>query len=245
MSQTFEPIRDSPLTYSTATSTKCEIRSRIEQVGVVPTIRARSAKDAVYAAETLVAAGIPAVEISMTVPGALDVVAHLAKHGSEIIVGAGGLHDTDTALRCLDAGAKFLVGDALVPRLLALAAEQDAVAVQTAMTPTEIITALRAGADFVKAFPCDALGGHRYMRTLKSTFPDLPIIAAGGVTQQTAFDFVAAGATALDPGEDLVPQDAIEWRQSARIGELARRFLSSVRNGRISAESLSSYSIPA
>jgi len=238
MSQTFEPIRDTPLTHSASASTKCEIRDLMQRVGVVPTIRARSAKDAVYAAETVVAAGIPAIEISMSVPGALDVVNQLAKHASEIIVGAGGLHDTDTALRCLDAGAKFLVGDALVPRLLALAAEQDALAVQTAMTPTEIITAWRAGADLVKAFPCDALGGHRYMRTLKSTFPDLPILAAGGVTQLTAFDFIAAGATALDPGEDLVRQDAIEWRQSARIGELARRFLSSVRDARASSKSL-------
>ena len=139
------------------------------------------------------------------------------------------------AQQCLDAGAKFLTSDGLVLPVVDFAAKGDVVIFPGAFTPTEIIAAQKAGADFVKVVPCDAGGGHSYIRSLKAAMPDARLIAAEGVTQLTALNIVAAGATALGVGRDLIPAEAIRLRQSARIQELARRFLSFVDDGRIQA----------
>jgi 2-keto-3-deoxy-6-phosphogluconate aldolase len=135
----------------------------------------------------------------------------------------------------LGAGAKFLTSDGLVLPVVEFSAKENVVVFPGAFTPTEIIAARNAGSDFVKVVPCDAAGGDTYIRSLRAALPDVPLIAAGGITQLTAFNVISAGATALGVGRDLIPAEAVRLRQAGRIQELARRFLSFVDTGRIQA----------
>jgi 2-dehydro-3-deoxyphosphogluconate aldolase/(4S)-4-hydroxy-2-oxoglutarate aldolase len=215
-----------------APQTREQIHLRIGQIGIIPAIRFASAEDALFAAETVASAGIPILEISMTVPGAMGIISQLVKYAPEVIVGAGSILNANTARRCLDQGAKFLTSDGLVPDMVEFAAKESVVVIPGALTPTEIIAAWNAGADFVKVCPCDAVGGHNYIRSLKTALPEARLIAAGGVNQLTAVKFIAAGAAALGVGKELFPEEAIWLRQDLRIQELARRFLSSVDKGR-------------
>lgn len=201
------------------------IRNRILEIGIIPSVRVSSAEDARFVAETLSHAGIPIAEIAMTVPGALRVISDLAKSAPDLTVGAGSVLDAETARRCLDAGAKFLTTDGFIPEIVEHANLEDVVVFPGALTPTEVIAAWRAGSDFVKVVPCAAVGGDKYIRALKAPLAQIPLIAAGGVNQQTAPGYLAAGAIALGIGEALIPWEAVALRQSKRIGELARRFL--------------------
>jgi 2-dehydro-3-deoxyphosphogluconate aldolase / (4S)-4-hydroxy-2-oxoglutarate aldolase len=213
--------------------TREQVRVRIEEIGVIPAIRAAVSEDALFAAETIAGAGIPVVEISMTVPGAMSVISHMAKRAPEVIVGAGSILNADTAHRCLDQGAKFLASDGLVLDVVEFAAKESVVVIPGALTPTEIIAAWNAGSDFVKVFPCDAVGGHNYIRSMKVVLPQARLIAAGGVNQLTALELIRAGAAALGVGGDeLFPEEAIWLRQGRRIQELARRLMSLVDKGR-------------
>ena len=133
----------------------------------MPAIRVSSSDDALFAAETVYHSGIPTAEITMTTPGAIEVIARLAKEFPEMIVGAGTVLDADTARRCLAAGAKFLTSTGLVLEVVEFALMNDVVVFPGALTPTEVIAAWKAGSDFVKVFPCSANGGHRYIRALK------------------------------------------------------------------------------
>jgi 2-dehydro-3-deoxyphosphogluconate aldolase/(4S)-4-hydroxy-2-oxoglutarate aldolase len=215
-----------------ATLTREEVCACIEKIGIIPAVRVESAEDALFAADALAQVGIPVVEISMNERGAIDVISHLARHVPRMIVGAGNIFNTDTASRCLDKGAKFLTSDVFVPGVVELAAKEKITVIPAALTPTEIIAAWNAGSDFVKVTPCDAVGGHNYIRSLKAAMPQVRLIAAGGVNQLTALNFIKAGATALSAGRELIPDEAIWLRQTNRIQELARRFASSVLNGR-------------
>jgi 2-dehydro-3-deoxyphosphogluconate aldolase/(4S)-4-hydroxy-2-oxoglutarate aldolase len=168
------------------------IRTRIEQIGIVPAIRFASAGDALFAVNAVADSGIPIAEVTMTVPGAVDVISELARRRPELIVGAGTILDIETARRCLDAGAKFLTSPGLDIQIVEFAVKSNVVVFPGALTPTEIVTAWKAGSDFVKVFPCSLLGGASYIRALKSPFPDIPLIAAGGVTQGNTADFILA-----------------------------------------------------
>ena len=212
--------------------TRAEVRARIEEVGLLPAIRVSSSGDAVFAAETAYHCGIPVAEITMTTPGAIEVISRLAKDLPNMIVGAGTVLDADTARRCLDAGAKFLTSTGFVLEVVEVALKNDVVVFPGALTPTEVIAAWRAGSDFVKVFPCSANGGHSYIRALKVPFPQIPMIASGGVNQLTAVDFILAGAAALGVGAELIPSEALRVRNERQIQELARRFLGMVREGR-------------
>ena len=218
-----------------AMPTREEVCNRIFEVGVIPALRVESPEDALFVAEALTEAGIPIVEVASNVPGGANIVSYVVKHAPGTIVGAGNINTEVAARQCLDAGAKFLTSAALVLEVVKLAAKEDVAVIPGAFTATEIVAARNAGSDFVKVIPCDAGGGSGYIRSLKSALPDIPMIAAGGVTQQTALSIVAAGATALGIGRDLLPADAIRLREARRIQELARRFLSFVDNGRIEA----------
>jgi len=212
--------------------TRDQVRSRIQEIGIIPGIRVSSAPDALFAAETISASGIPIVELTMTVPGAIDAIAHLARNSPEIIVGAGTVWDIETARRCLDAGAKFLTSTGLDLSVVEFAVKENVVVFPGALTPSEVMMAWKAGADFVKVFPCSQVGGVSYIRTLKAPFPQVPLIASGGVNQETAADFILAGAVALGIGGDLIPHKAIAMRQPHRIRELARRYLGMVKEAR-------------
>jgi 2-dehydro-3-deoxyphosphogluconate aldolase/(4S)-4-hydroxy-2-oxoglutarate aldolase len=209
-----------------------QAKACIEGIGIFPGVRAASADEALYSAETIYDAGIPIVEITMTVPGAIEVIQQLAERFPNLVVGAGTVLDKETAERCLDAGARFITSTGLVPEVMEAALKCEVLAIPGALTPTEVIAAWKAGADFVKIFPAASLGGDLYIRSLKLPLPQIQIIAAGGVNPQTAANFILAGATAIGVGTELLPRDAVRKRQDHRIHELARRFLGFVKEGR-------------
>ena len=209
-----------------------EIRARIAEIGIIPAVRLHSAADALFAAEAISGAGIPIVEVTTTVPGAVDVIRELARQSPEIIVGAGTLFYADSARRCLDAGAKFLTTTGFDMDIVNLALGRDTVVFPGVLTATEAMAAFKAGCDFVKVFPCAQVGGPTYIRALKASFPQIPLIASGGVNQQTAADYVRAGAVALGIGADLIHQDAIKHRNHSWIRELARRYTNIVTETR-------------
>jgi 2-dehydro-3-deoxyphosphogluconate aldolase/(4S)-4-hydroxy-2-oxoglutarate aldolase len=211
---------------------KAEVRARIESIGIIPAVRVYSAEDARFAAEAVSRAGIPIVEITMTVPGALHVISDLVKHAPGTLVGAGSVLDTETAHECLQAGAAFLTTDALDLKVVEYAVKQEVTVFPGALTPTEVLNAWKAGSDFVKVVPCAQVGGDTYIKALKAPFPQVPLIAAGGVNQQTATNFILAGAVALGVGTALIPRESIKLRQADRIRELARRFVGFVEAGR-------------
>jgi len=211
---------------------KDEVRTRIREIAIIPAIKAPSGDDAHYAAEAVTHAGIPIVEITMTVPGALELISHLVHSHPGIVVGAGTVLDTETARRCVDAGAVFLTAPSFNPAIVEFATKEKIVVLPGALTPTEVVAAWSAGADFVKVFPCAQVGGDKYIKALNAALPQIPLIAAGGVNQQTAANFILAGAVAIGVGTELIPTEAIEKRQSDRIRELARRFAKLVGDAR-------------
>ena len=168
----------------------------------------------------------------MTTPGAIEVIAELARHNPELIVGAGTIFGLETARRCLDAGAAFLTSPGLDLEITEFAVKQDVVVLPGALTPSEIMAAWKAGSDFVKVFPCSVLGGASYIRALRAPFPNIPLIASGGVTQTNAADYILAGATAVGIGRDLVSPEAVKRREPQWIRELAGRFLQIVKDAR-------------
>ncbi len=210
-----------------------EVRVRIEDIGIMPSIRVASAELALFAAETVYEAGIPVVEVTMTVPNAVDVIAQLTQNYPNFVVGAGTVLDTDTARRCVDAGVRFITSPGLVPDVLEFTLKNDVAAIPGALTPSEVIAAWKAGADFVKIYPCAQVGGDRYIRALKVPLPQVRMIASGGVNQLTAANFIFAGAASLGIGSELMPRQALKMRQDQWIRELARRFLEAVRSARI------------
>jgi 2-dehydro-3-deoxyphosphogluconate aldolase / (4S)-4-hydroxy-2-oxoglutarate aldolase len=212
--------------------TKEQIRDRIKEVGIIPAVRVHSAEDALFATEAVTVSGIPIVEVTMTIPGAIDVIRELVKQNSELIVGAGTVLYLETARRCVDAGAAFLTSPGLDHEIVNFAVGRNVLAFPGALTPTEIMDAWKAGSDFVKIFPCFANGGPAYIRALKLSFPDIPLIASGGVDQQNAGDFILAGAAALGIGRHLIHPDAIKRRERGWIHELSRRYLAMVSQAR-------------
>jgi 2-dehydro-3-deoxyphosphogluconate aldolase / (4S)-4-hydroxy-2-oxoglutarate aldolase len=212
--------------------TREKVCERIAEIGIIPAIRVSCAEDAHFAAEAVNHGGIPIVEITLTIPGAVSLISALIRDPGRMMVGAGTVLDLDTARRCVDAGAHFLTSPGLDLEVVEFARKQDAAVFPGALTPTEVITAWKAGADFVKVFPCSQVGGDRYIKVLKTPLPQVRLIAAGGVNQQTATNFILAGATAIGIGGDLIPHEAIERRQARRIHELAGRFLGFVREAR-------------
>jgi 2-dehydro-3-deoxyphosphogluconate aldolase/(4S)-4-hydroxy-2-oxoglutarate aldolase len=212
--------------------TRTEVHARIEDAGILPAIRVSDPEHAYFAAEAVYSGGIPVAEITMTVPNALDVISRLSKNLPDMVVGAGTVLDIETARRCLDAGARFLTSPGFVPKVVEFALKHGVVVFPGALTPSEVIAAWKAGVDFVKIFPCEQMGGYHYIRTLKAPLPQVPLIASGGVTQQTAVDFILAGSSVLGIGAQLVPQEALHKRDEAQIHELARRFLGMVKEAR-------------
>jgi len=176
-----------------------------------------SAEQARYAAEAVYRAGIPIAEITMTVPGALGVIPELLESLPEMVVGAGTVLDLETAERSVAAGAKFLKSTGFIHEVVEFARSKGILVIPGALTPGEVIQVWKAGADFVKIFPGAALGGDHYIRALKAPFPQIPLVAAGGVNQRTALDYILVGASALGVGGELIPNEALERKQEEPI----------------------------
>jgi len=211
---------------------RSEVSALIKDVGIIPAVRVSSGEDAHFAAEAVTRGGIPIVEITMTVAGAVNLIAHLVRHHPKMVVGAGTVLDVATARLCVDAGASFLTAPGFDPPILELGAKEDIAVLPGALTPTEVLTAWKAGADFVKVFPCAQVGGDKYIKALHASLPEVSLIAAGGVNQQTAVNFILSGATAIGVGAELIPTEAIRRGQKERIHELARRFKGFVTEAR-------------
>jgi 2-dehydro-3-deoxyphosphogluconate aldolase / (4S)-4-hydroxy-2-oxoglutarate aldolase len=212
---------------------KKSVRDRITEIGIVPVVRASSPEEARLAAEAVSEGGIPIVEITMTVPGAIDVIRELAKTGaSNLLVGAGTVLNPHAARQCLDAGAQFLVSPGLNLRTVELAVKEGILIMAGALTPTEVITAWEAGSDFVKVFPCGQVGGAKYIKALKGPLPQVPLVPTGGVNHQTAAEFIEAGAAALGVGGELVHLESLRSKKAHIIIENARKLLAAVSEAR-------------
>lgn len=212
---------------------RAEIIAVIEELGVVPVVRAASADEAMRAIDAIREGGINVLEITMTVPGAVGVIEAVVKRfGSDVLVGAGTVLDPETARVCLLAGAQFIVSPALNLETIAMCRRYSAPVMPGVLTPTEVITAWSAGADFVKVFPCGSVGGASYVKNLKGPFPQVKIIPTGGVSLKTAADFIKAGASALGVGTDLVDVKAIRAGEAHIVTERARQFVEIVKEAR-------------
>jgi 2-dehydro-3-deoxyphosphogluconate aldolase/(4S)-4-hydroxy-2-oxoglutarate aldolase len=212
---------------------KKAIRDRILEIGIVPVVRASSPREAMVAVEAVSEGGIPIVEVTMTVPGAVEVIRELVKtNASGLLIGAGTVLEVETARRCRDAGAQFLVSPGLDLETVAFAVREQMLMMAGALTPTEIITAWRAGSDFVKVFPCGQVGGAKYIKALRGPLPQIPLVPTGGVNLNTAAEFIQAGSAALGVGGELVQAEALRAGKREVIVENARKFLAIVKEAR-------------
>jgi 2-dehydro-3-deoxyphosphogluconate aldolase/(4S)-4-hydroxy-2-oxoglutarate aldolase len=212
---------------------KQKVRDWITEIGIVPVVRASSPREARIAADAVCEGGITIVEITMTVPGAVEVIRELTKGGSsDILVGAGTVLNAEAARRCLDAGAEFLVSPGLNLQTVEFAVREGKLMMAGALTPTEVITAWEAGSDFVKVFPCGQVGGAKYIKALKGPLPQVPLVPTGGVNLNTAADFIEAGAAALGIGGELVQAEALKANKPEIIVENVRKFLAIVKQAR-------------
>jgi 2-dehydro-3-deoxyphosphogluconate aldolase / (4S)-4-hydroxy-2-oxoglutarate aldolase len=212
---------------------KQKVRSRIEEIGIVAVVRASSQREAHIAAEAVCKGGIPIVEITLTCPGAIEVIGELAKSaGPEILIGAGTVLNAADARRCLDAGAQFLVSPGFNRATVELAVRESKLIMAGALTPTEIIEAWTAGSDLVKVFPCGQVGGAKYIKALKGPLPQVPLVPTGGVNLSTAAEFIEAGAAALGIGGELVQPEALKSNKPELIVETARKFLGIIASTR-------------
>jgi 2-dehydro-3-deoxyphosphogluconate aldolase / (4S)-4-hydroxy-2-oxoglutarate aldolase len=196
---------------------------RIRAIGVIPVVRATTSDEALAAVEAIRAGGIDVLEITMTVPGAVKIIKALAGKG---IIGAGTVLDADAARECVDAGAQFIVSPSLDVPTIETCSRLDVPVFPGALTPTEVVTAWKAGADAVKIFPANAVGGASYLRSLKAPLPQVELIPTGGVSLANIGDFIKAGALAVGVGADLVKGDA------ATISAKAREYVAAVKAAR-------------
>jgi len=205
----------------------------LREVGIIPIIRAPSADAVVPVAEALLHAGLPVVEITLTVPNAVDAIGAVAKRFSgKLLVGAGTVTDAEMCKRAVDAGAEFIVTPCLVPAVIDAARRADVAVVPGALTPTEVFEAFRSGGDMVKVFPVQSVGGAAYLRALRGPFPNIPLVPTGGVTLDNIAEMFQAGAAAVGVGSELISQDALARLDYAAIGRLAKQFLAAVRQAR-------------
>jgi 2-dehydro-3-deoxyphosphogluconate aldolase/(4S)-4-hydroxy-2-oxoglutarate aldolase len=212
---------------------KSEVIQRIKEIGLVPVVRAASADEAMRATEAIKDGGVSVLEITMTVPGAVRAIEQVAdRFGDDVLVGAGTVLDAETARTCIIAGAQFIVSPSLNIETIACCRRYSIAVLPGALTPTEIVHAWEAGADFVKVFPAGALGGASYLKAIKAPLPQVDLVPTGGVSLTTAADFIKAGACALGVGADLVDIKALREGRPSVITQRARQYLEIVKEAR-------------
>jgi 2-dehydro-3-deoxyphosphogluconate aldolase / (4S)-4-hydroxy-2-oxoglutarate aldolase len=208
---------------------KAAVLKALKEIGLVPVLRAESVEKALALAEAIAAGGVTVLEITMTVPGAIQVMRQLAEKRPDILIGAGTVLDAETARMCILEGAKFVVSPALNLGTIEMCHRYTIPVLPGALTPTEIITAWQAGADVVKVFPCSAVGGAKYLSAIKAPLPQVDLIPTGGVSLATAAEFLAAGAFALGVGSDLVNAKAMAEGKPEVVTETAKKYLEIVK----------------
>ena len=216
--------------------TKEEVRQNVIDRGIIPVLRVSSPSLALEAAEAVREGGINLLEITMTIPNAVDVIRKLVSSmGNNVIVGAGTVLDERSAQQCLDSGAEFLVSPIFDAGMVEFANRSGKLVMAGALTPTEVVRAWNAGSDFIKVFPCGNLGGPAYIKALKAPLPQIPLVPTGGVTLSTAGAFIKAGASALGVGNDLISESELLSGNHAHITNVARQFVSVVREAKVNA----------
>ena len=212
---------------------KREVIQKIVEIGLVPVIRASSEDEAMRVIDAILKGGISVLEITMTVPGAMKVMETVAeRYSGDALIGAGTVLDAETARACILSGAQFVISPALNLETIQLCKRYSITVMPGALTPTEVVTAWQAGADFVKVFPCSAMGGASYIKGLKAPLPQIELVPTGGVNLKTAADFINAGSSALGVGADLVDVKAIRAGEASVVTERARQFLKIVQEAR-------------
>jgi len=198
----------------------------LERVALIPVLRARNASQAHAVVQALLAGGVSVVEVTMTVPGAVNLLKELKnEYGTKCLLGSGTVTTADQAEATIDAGAEFVVSPSFHPAVIAVTKAHNKLSIPGALTPTEVITAWNEGADYVKIFPCSAMGGASYLSSLLAPFPHLKLIPTGGITHHNATSFLEAGAKAIGVGGDLVSLAAIDEGKPEVITEVARSYL--------------------
>ncbi|MBN1611493.1 MAG: bifunctional 4-hydroxy-2-oxoglutarate aldolase/2-dehydro-3-deoxy-phosphogluconate aldolase [Polyangiaceae bacterium] len=205
----------------------------LEATALVAIVRAASSERALRATRLIHASGIRLIEVTMTVPNALGVLEELAKAlGDDVTLGAGTVLDPETVRACVGAGARFIVSPNFDPATVEMAQSLGAVSMPGALTPTEVVAAMRAGADCVKVFPCSAVGGPSYVRALRGPLPDVKLVATGGVELENAVEYLKAGATAVGLGGGLIDWGRVEREGEQSVVEHIRRFVGAIAGGR-------------
>lgn len=211
---------------------KAKVLADLKAIGLVPVLRAESIDQALALAEAIAAGGVTVLEITMTVPGAMQVMRKLAETRPDILIGAGTVLDPETARMCILEGAQFVVSPALNVKTVEMCHRYSVAVLPGALTPTEIVTAWQAGADVVKVFPANSMGGASYLKSIKAPLPQVELIPTGGVSFATAEDFLKAGAFALGVGADLVDARAMAEGRPEAVTESARKYLAIVKKFR-------------
>ena len=206
---------------------------KIQEVGIIPVVRAANADEARRAVDAIREGGIPIIEITMTVPGAPDIIRQLVRDfGSSVLTGAGTVTNAQQAEICMDAGAQFLVSPGLSVPVVQAAARRSILALPGALTPTEVMAAMDAGARVIKVFPCSSAGGPKHIKALKAPFPEGRFVPTGGVNLATAPEYLAAGAFALGIGADLVDVKALRRNEGSKVVEMAKALVAAVAQAR-------------
>jgi 2-dehydro-3-deoxyphosphogluconate aldolase/(4S)-4-hydroxy-2-oxoglutarate aldolase len=215
---------------------KTEVLAELKRIGLVPVLRAASVEKAMALAGAIADGGVTVLEITMTVPGAIEVMKRLAKERPDILIGAGTVLDPETARMCILEGAQFVVSPALNFATIEMCHRYGIGVLPGALTPTEVVAAWQAGADVVKVFPASAMGGAKYLTALKGPLPQVEMVPTGGVSLATAKEFLEAGAFALGVGSDLADTKAMDSGNAAKVTETAKKYLEIVGEYRGSRE---------
>jgi len=204
----------------------------IEESGVIAIMRAQSSDQLLQAADAIRAGGVQAIEVTMTTPGALEVIAEARKrYGAELLFGAGTVLDPETGRAAILAGAQFVVAPTLNLGLIEMCLRYSIPVMPGAYTPTEALTAWEAGADIVKIFPAE-VGGPAYLKAMRAPLPQLKLCPVGGVDLDTAADFIRSGAACLGVGSALINQKLLDSGDFAELTRRAVRFREEVVKGR-------------
>jgi len=204
----------------------------IRETGVIAIMRAHSSEQLIVAADAIKAGGVRVIEVTMTTPGALDVIAEATRrYGDAVLFGAGSVLDAETARAALLAGAGFVVAPTLNLDVIALCNRYSIPVMPGCFTPTEMLAAWEAGADMVKLFPA-SIGGPALVKAIRAPLPQLEIVPVGGVNLDTAADFIRNGAAALGVGSSLVNQKLLNAGDMAELTHRAARFIEEVKKGR-------------
>ena len=215
-----------------ARRSRSEVLHEIEASGVVAVIRVRDPELVQEVVDALLAGGVRALEITMTVPRAVELIAQIApKLPPEFLLGAGTVIDAQTARQVIDAGARFIVSPVFKREVIDVCREHDVVSAPGCFTPTEILAAWEAGADVVKVFPATALGPG-YVKDVLAPLPQVKLMPTGGVTKENAGDWIKAGAVALGVGTSMVDAKAVAERRFDVVTENARHFVNAVKQAR-------------